>query len=255
MKSGEEFIYGLRPLIEAIESGREIERVFIKKNLQGELFRQLSDLVKKRAIPYQLVPVEKLNRITRKNHQGVIAHISHISYHFIDQVIPGIYERGEDPLVILLDSVTDVGNFGAIARTAECAGVHAIIVPWHGSAPVNADSLKTSAGALSRIPVCRVQNMPYTVKFLKNSGLKILSATDKAEKLYSQVHFTGPLAIIAGSEDKGIDPGLLKISDELVRIPLMGQIASLNVSVAAAIIIYEAVRQRGAGKETDKAFL
>jgi 23S rRNA (guanosine2251-2'-O)-methyltransferase len=248
MKPGDEFIYGLRPLIEAIESGREIERIYIRKNLQGELYQELAVLVKKRAIPYQLVPVEKLNRITRKNHQGVIAHISHISYHAIDQVIPGIYEKGEDPLVILLDSVTDVGNFGAIARTAECAGVHAIIVPWHGSAPVNADSLKTSAGALSRIPVCRVQNIHYTVKFLKNSGLKIFSATDKAEKIYSRVQFTGPLVIIVGSEDKGIDPGLLKISDELVKIPLMGQISSLNVSVAAGIIIYEVVRQRSSNK-------
>ena len=244
MKSGDEFIYGLRPLIEAVESGREIERIYIRKNLQGELYQELAVLIKKRAIPYQLVPVEKLNRITRKNHQGVVAYVSHITYHQIDQVIPNIYEAGEDPLVILLDGVTDVGNFGAIARTAECAGVHAIVVPWHGSAPVNADSLKTSAGALSRIPVCRVQNMHYAVKFLKNSGLKIYSATEEAEKLYSHAQFTGPLAIIVGSEDKGINPGLLKISDELVRIPLMGQISSLNVSVAAGIIIYEAIRQR-----------
>jgi len=248
MKSGEEFIYGLRPLIEEIDSGREIERVYIRKNLQGELYQELTVLIKKRSIPYQLVPIEKLNRITHKNHQGVIAYISQISYHPVDQVIPGIYERGEDPLVVLLDGVTDVGNFGAIARTAECAGVHALIVPWYGSAPINGDSLKTSAGALTQIPVCRVQNMHYTLKFLKNSGLKICSATSEAEKLYSQAHFTGPLAIIVGSEDKGIDTGLLKISDELVRIPLMGKISSLNVSVAAGIIIYEAIRQRSSMK-------
>ena len=248
MKSGEEFIYGLRPLIEAIESGREIERVYIRKNLQGDLYQELADLIRKRGIPYQLVPVEKLNRITRKNHQGIVAHVSHISYYSIDQVIPEIYEKGEDPLVILLDSVTDVANFGAIARTAECAGVHALVVPWHGSAPVNSDSLKTSAGALNMIPVCRVKNIHYTVKFLKNSGLKIVSATGAAEKLYSNAGLTGPLAIIVGSEDKGIDPGLLKISDELVRIPLVGHIASLNVSVAAGIIIYEVLRQRAAMK-------
>jgi 23S rRNA (guanosine2251-2'-O)-methyltransferase len=250
MKPGDEFIYGLRPLIEAVESGREIERVFIRKNLQGELYQQLADLIKKRAIPFQLVPVEKLNRITRKNHQGVVAYVSHITYHQIEQLIPGIYEAGEDPLVVLLDGVTDVGNFGAIARTAECAGVHAIVVPWHGSAPVNADSLKTSAGALSRIPVCRVRNMHYTVRFLKNSGLRIFSATETAEKLYSQVKYTGPLAIIMGSEDKGIDAGLLKISDEQVRIPSKGKISSLNVSAAAAIIIYEALRQRGQDGKT-----
>ena len=244
MKSGDEFLYGLRPLIEAVESGREIERVYIRKNLQGELYQQLTDLIKKRAIPYQLVPVEKLNRITRKNHQGVVAYVSHITYHLIDQLIPGIYESGEDPLVVILDGITDVGNFGAIARTAECAGVHSIIVPWHGSSPVNADSLKTSAGALSRLPVCRVQNIFYTVKYLKDSGLRVCSATEKAEKLYFKANFTGPLAIIVGSEDKGIDSGLLKISDELVRIPMMGQISSLNVSVAAGILIYEAVKQR-----------
>jgi 23S rRNA (guanosine2251-2'-O)-methyltransferase len=245
MKSADEFIYGLRPLIEAVESGREIERVYIRKNLQGELYQQLADLIKKRAIPYQLVPVEKLNRITRKNHQGIVAYVSHISYHAIDQLIPNIYESGEDPLVVVLDGITDVGNFGAIARTAECAGVHSIIVPWYGSAPVNADSLKTSAGALSRIPVCRVQNIFYTVRYLKNSGLRICSATEKAEGLYFKASLTGPLAIIIGSEDKGIDSGLLKVSDDLVRIPLMGQISSLNVSVAAGILIYEAVKQRG----------
>jgi len=244
MKSGDEFLYGLRPLIEAVESGREIERVYIRKNLQGELYQQLTDLIKKRAIPYQLVPVEKLNRITRKNHQGVVAYVSHITYHVIDQLIPGIYESGEDPLMVILDGITDVGNFGAIARTAECAGVHSIIVPWHGSSPVNADSLKTSAGALSRLPVCRVQNIFYTIKYLKDSGLRVCSATGKAEKLYFKANFTGPLAIIVGSEDKGIDSGLLKISDELVRIPMMGQISSLNVSVAAGILIYEAVKQR-----------
>lgn len=244
MKSGEEFIYGLRPLMEAVESGREIEKVFIRKNLQGELYHQVVDLIKKRAIPYQIVPVEKLNRITRKNHQGIVAYISHIAYHSIEQVIPGIYESGKDPLVVVLDGITDVGNFGAIARTAECAGVHSIVVPWYGSAPVNADALKTSAGALSRIPVCRAQNIFYTIKYLKNSGLRICSATEKAETIYFKANLTGPLAIIVGSEDKGIDSGLLKISDELVRIPVMGQISSLNVSVAAGILIYEAVKQR-----------
>ncbi len=245
MKSEEEFIYGLRPLIEAIESGREIERVFIRKNLHGELYQELVDIIRKRSIPFQMVPVDKLNRITRKNHQGVIAHVSHISYYSIDQVIPEVYEKGEDPLVILLDGVTDVANFGAIARTAECGGVHALIVPSHGSAPVNAISLKTSAGALNMVPVCRVQNIYNTVKFLKNSGLRVVSATGSAEKLFSDVLLTGPLAVIVGSEDKGINPGLLKISDELVRIPLMGKIDSLNVSVATGIIIYEIVRQRG----------
>jgi 23S rRNA (guanosine2251-2'-O)-methyltransferase len=245
MRPGDAFLYGLRPLIEAIESGREMERVYIRKNLQGELYQHLFDLLKKRSIPYQMVPVEKLNRITGKNHQGVIAYVSHVSYHSIDQIIPAIYESGQDPFMIILDGITDVGNFGALARTAECAGVHGIIVPWHGSAPVNADSLKTSSGALSRLPVCRVPNLFYAVKYLKNSGLKIFSATEKAEKLFYKTDLTGPVAVIVGSEDKGIDAQLLKISDELIRIPVMGQISSLNVSVAAGIIIYEVLKQRG----------
>lgn len=244
MKPVDEFVYGTRPLIEAIESGREIEKVFLKKNLQSDTYQHILQLVKERSIPFQFVPVEKLNRITRKNHQGVIAYISPVSFQSLDQVIPAIYESGKDPLIVLLDGVTDVRNFGAIARTAECAGVHAIVIPFHGSARVSADSLKTSAGALSRIPVCRVQNLFYTMSYLRNSGLMIFGASEKAEKLYTQMQITGPCAFIFGSEDKGISTGLLKRCDELIKIPVMGQISSLNVSAAFAILIYEAVRQR-----------
>jgi 23S rRNA (guanosine2251-2'-O)-methyltransferase len=247
IKPVDEFIYGPRPLIEAIESGREIEKVFLKKNLQGDNYQYILRLVKERSIPFQFVPIEKLNRITRKNHQGIIAYISPISFQSLDQVIPAIYESGEDPLIILLDGVTDVRNFGAVARTAECAGVHAMVIPHHGSARINADSLKTSAGALNRIPVCRVPNLVYAVSYLRNSGLMIFGSSEKAEKLYTQMQITGPSAFIFGSEDKGISTGLMKRCDELFRIPVMGQISSLNVSAAVAILIYEAVRQRMPG--------
>jgi len=244
IKSVDEFIYGLRPLIEAIESGREIDKVFLRKNLQGDTYKHVLNLVRQRSIPCQFVPVEKLNRITRKNHQGVIAWISPISYQRLDQVIPAVYESGEDPLVVLLDGITDIGNFGAIARTAECAGAHAIVISWHGSARVNADSLKASAGALNRIPVSRVPNLVYAVNFLRNSGLMIVGTTEKADKRYTQVHITGPCAIILGSEEKGISAKLMKRCDEVVSIPVMGQISSLNVNAAFAVLVYEIVRQR-----------
>jgi len=244
MKSVNEIVYGLRPLIEAIESGRDIEMVFLRKNLQGDTFKYILSLIKEKSIPCQFVPVEKLNRITRKNHQGVIAYISPVSYQHIDQVIPVVYESGEEPLIVLLDGVTDVRNFGAIARTAECAGVHAIVIPYHGSARVNADSLKTSAGALNRIPVCRIPNLVYAINYLRNSGLMIIGSTEKADKLHTHIRINGPCAIILGSEEKGISAGLLKRCDELVRIPVMGQISSLNVSAAFAILVYEIIRQR-----------
>ena len=244
MKQGSEFIYGPRPVIEAIDAGQEIDRVYLKRDLQGEKSQHILKLLKERSIPFQFVPVEKLNRITRKNHQGIIATVSPVTFQDLDQVIPAIYESGRDPLIVMLDGVTDVRNFGAIARTAECAGVHAIILPYHGSARINADSLKTSSGALSRIPVCRVQNLIFATGYLRNSGLMIIGASEKAEKLYSQARITGPCAFILGSEDKGISAGLLKRCDELVRIPVMGKISSLNVSAAFAILIYEAVRQK-----------
>lgn len=244
IKSVDEFVYGLRPLIEAIESGRDIDKVFLRKNLQGDTYKHILNLVRQRSIPCQFVPVEKLNRITRKNHQGVVAYISPVSYQHLDQVIPAVYESGEDPLVVLLDGITDIMNFGAIARTAECAGVHAIVVSWHGSARVNADSLKASAGALNRIPVSRVPNLIYAVNFLRNSGLMIVGTTEKADKHYTRIRITGPCAIILGSEEKGISAGLMKRCDEIVGIPVMGQISSLNVNAAFAVLVYEIVRQR-----------
>jgi 23S rRNA (guanosine2251-2'-O)-methyltransferase len=237
-------IYGIRPVIEAIKSGKEIEKVLISKDLRGILYQELFSLIKDNNTSYQFVPVEKINHLSKKNNQGVIALISEISYTNIEQLIPLIYEQGKVPAVLILDRITDVRNIGAIVRTAECAGIDAIIVPEKGSAQINSDAIKTSAGALHSFPVCRSSNLKRTIKFLKDSGLKILSASESSETLYYDADFTVPVAIILGSEQDGISPEILKLSDEIVRIPLFGSIESLNVSVSAGVIIYETVRQR-----------
>ncbi len=237
-------IYGIRPLMEAISSGQEVEKCLFRNGLQGPLFRELFDLVKKHQVPFQFVPEEKLNHLTRKNHQGVLAYISEIEYDRIEQLVPMIFERGEVPFILVLDHVTDVRNFGAIARTAECAGVHAILVPDRGSARIGPDAVKTSAGALHRVAVCRSPGLPQSLQFLADSGLSLVAATEKAELVYHQADYTLPLAVIMGSEDRGIHPRLLELCRTQVRIPILGQIGSLNVSVAAGVICYEVVRQR-----------
>jgi 23S rRNA (guanosine2251-2'-O)-methyltransferase len=247
-----DFIYGIHTVIEAINSGKEIERILARKGLQGELFHKLSDLAQKMQIPLQLVPVEKIDRITRKNHQGIIAFISPITYYNIEEIIPRLFEEGKSPFLLILDQVTDVRNFGAIARSAEVAGVDAIIIPDKGAAQINSDAMKTSAGALHLIRVCRVKSLAMTVKFLKYSGLKIVAATAKGEKFYDETDMTVPLAIIMGSEDLGIEASLLRIADEWIKIPQSGQIEALNVSVAAGVIIFEAVRQRRQNRVTNK---
>lgn len=240
----DEFIFGIRAVIEAINHGKNIEKVLIKKGLSNELSHQLIKLIKENSIAFQYVPVEKINRITRKNHQGVVALISPIEYADIETLLPGIYESGNDPLILVLDQITDVRNFGAIARSAECAGVHAIIIPEKGMAKINADAIKTSAGALHQIPVCKTKNLVKTVQFLAESGIKIVAATEKADKLYTEADLTSPLAIVMGSEDTGISPAILAHTNEQLKIPILGKIESLNVSVSAALMIYEAVRQR-----------
>ncbi len=240
----DEFIFGTRAVIEAIHKNRTIEKILIKKDLKNELYHQLSSLIKEYNIPYQYVPVEKINRITRKNHQGVLAFISPIEYSDIEIILPGIFEKGKDPLLLIIDQITDVRNFGAIARSAECAGVDAIIIPEKGMARIGSDAVKTSAGALHHLPICKVKNLVKTVQFLKDSGIRIVAATEKAEKLYTKSNLKTPVAIVMGSEDAGISNTILSISHEQLRIPVLGKIETLNVSVSAAIMIYEAVRQR-----------
>lgn len=241
----DDFIFGTRAVIEAIKNGRPVERVLIKKGLENNLFRQLFELVKENNIPFQFVPLEKINRVTRKNHQGVLAFVSAVEFTDIEMVLPGLFESGVEPLVLILDQITDVRNFGAIVRTAECGGVHAIVIPEKGMARIGADAVKTSAGALHLIPICRSSNLALAINFLKDSGMKVVASTEKAEKKYTEAKMNVPLALVMGAEDTGISPAILKLADEQVKIPLFGNIESLNVSVAAGLMIYEAARQRG----------
>jgi 23S rRNA (guanosine2251-2'-O)-methyltransferase len=243
MKS-EPYIYGIRPVIEALKAGKEIDKILIQKGLRGEGFHQLFSFIKDFGIPSQFVPSEKLQRITRQNHQGVIAYISEISYQKLEYIIPYVYEQGKVPLVLVLDRITDVRNFGAIARTAECAGVDALVIPAKNSATVSPDAIKTSAGALYKLSVCRSVSLVDSLHYLKNSGLKIVAATEKTETGYTEKGFGKPMALVIGSEEDGISDELLNIADEKVRIPVLGEIASLNVSVATGIILYEIIRQR-----------
>ena len=243
-KEDKNYIYGIRSIIEAIESGEEIDKILIRNNLNGELYKELSDLIKNRDIPVQRVPEEKLNRITRKNHQGTIAFISPVRYYKLEDLVTTLYEEGSIPFFIVLDGITDTGNFGAIARTATCAGVDAIVIPEKGSVSVTPASIKTSAGALFHIPVCRCKSVREAIKLLKENGIKIVGASEKASELFTKTDFTVPVAIVMGAEDTGISQDALKMCDELVSIPMMGDVASLNVSVAAGVMMYEAVMQR-----------
>lgn len=238
-------IFGIRAVIEAIEAGKEIDKVIIKRELQGDLSKELFALLKNQEIPVQRVPMERLDRFTRKNHQGVIAFLSAITYERIEDIIPFLYEKGKDPFVILLDGITDVRNFGAIARTCEVAGVDAIVIPAKGSVTVNADAVKTSAGALLKIPVCKELSLTSAIQFLKNSGVKVVAASERGADSYTEVEYQGPVAIVMGAEDVGVSNESLRIADNLVKIPQFGTIGSLNVSVAAGVLIYEVIRQKG----------
>ena len=241
-----EMIFGLRAVIEAVQAGKDVDRVLVKRELQGELFKELQDVLTLHEIPMQKVPLERIDRITRKNHQGVLAYMSAVTYQKIEDIIPMLYEQGKNPFIVVLDGITDVRNFGAIARTCEVAGVDAIVIPARGSVRVSADAIKTSAGALHTIPVCRELNIRDAVQFLRNSGVKVVAATEKAAENYTTSTYVDPVAILMGAEDEGVSPELLKISDDLVRLPVFGTIQSLNVSVAAGVMLYEVIRQRNA---------
>lgn len=246
MAKQDQFIFGIHAVREALNAGKDIDKVLVRRGAGSDLFKQLMGDFCRRDIPVQQVPVEKLNRITRKNHQGVIAWISQITYSDLTSVLPSIFESGEEPFILLLDGVSDVRNFGAIARSAECAGVHAIVIPASGSAAINPDAIKTSAGALHRIPVCRHRDLVTTVRFLRDSGLRLFAATEKAEDVVYSTDMTGPVGIIMGSEERGVSNALLKDADGWVSIPMKGTISSLNVSVAAGIMLFEVLRQRSA---------
>ncbi len=247
--SNSDYIFGIRAVIEAVKAGKDIDKVLIKKDLSGELVPELLSVIKEYDIVAQKVPVEKINRITRKNHQGVVAFLSPVTYAEIENVVPEIFESGRNPFIVVLDGLTDVRNFGAIARTCECAGVDAIIIPEKNSVSVNADSVKTSAGALLHIPVARVKSVRMAIRYLKNCGITVVGATEKGNSQYTGFDYTLPVALVMGAEDTGISTECLKECDSFAAIPLRGTIGSLNVSVAAGIMIYEVVRQRNAAFE------
>ena len=238
------YILGIRAIIEAIDSGKTIDKLFIQKGLHNNLFAELWKLVRIKRINYKHVPLEKINRLTKKNHQGVFAFISPIDFHNIEDVIPKLYEEGKDPLILVLDRITDVRNFGAISRTAECTGVDAILIPEQNAAAINADAIKTSAGALHNVTVCRTWNMKLSLQFMKNSGIQLIACTEKTQHNMYKPNYNLPSAIIIGSEEDGISTEILKASDVKVRIPMHGEIASLNVSVATGVILYEVIKHR-----------
>lgn len=240
-----DFIFGVRAVIEAIKAGKDIDRLLIKKDLSGEFVPELMSSVKEFGITCQRVPVERINKITRKNHQGVVAFLSPVTYYDIENIIPDLFEKGKTPFIVVLDGITDVRNFGAIARTCECADVDAIIIPEKNSVSVTADSVKTSAGALLHIPVVRVRSLKMAIRYLKNCGVTVVGATEKGNTDYTTYDYNLPVAVVMGAEDKGISAENLKECDYFATIPLKGSIGSLNVSVAAGVLIYEVVRQRG----------
>ncbi len=240
----EDYIYGIRAVIEAIEAGKDIDRIYIKKDLSGELAAELFELIRRHRIVNRRVPLERINKITRKNHQGVVAILSAVTYHSLDNLVPQLYEAGVTPFVVLLNGITDVRNFGAIARTCECAAVDALVIPEHDSVSVTADAVKTSAGALHHLPVCRVHTILQAVKDLRKSGYKVVAVSEKADINYTMTDYTVPVALVMGAEDHGISPEVLRECDTFVSITMFGKIGSLNVSVATAVAVYEVVRQR-----------
>lgn len=239
-----DYIFGIRAVIEAIESGKSIDKVLVRRDLGGDLARELTGVLRQYGILSQRVPADRLNRITMKNHQGVIALVSPVTYHRLDNLLPSLYEEGRNPFIIALDGLTDTRNFGAIGRTADCSGVDGIVIPERNSVSVTPDAVKTSAGGLFYVPVCRERDIATAVRLLRDSGVKVVGATEKGAVNYTDIDYTGPVAVVMGSEDTGISGDVLRLCDELAAIPMLGNIGSLNVSVAAGVLMYEVVRQR-----------
>ena len=244
MTQTDQLLYGIHPVDEAAEAGKTFDKVWIQTGLRNEALGALVSKLRNLNVPTQYVPKAKLDRLTRKNHQGIVAIISPIEFQNLEWLVPATYESGEIPLFVVLDGVTDVRNFGAICRTAECAGAHGVVIAARGSAAINADAIKTSAGSLMRLPICRVSNLEESLAFLKESGLEIVSCHEEGEEVYSEASLSGPLALVMGSEDRGISSKLLATSTRSIRIPLQGKTSSLNVSVATGIGLFEILRQR-----------
>lgn len=244
MEEKQHYLYGMHPVEEAVRQGRKFEKILFKQGLEGEQFRTLLSEVEKQGIPYQFVPGEKMNYLVKGAHQGVIAYMARIDYVEFETMVENALEKSSNPVFLMLDGVSDVRNFGAIARSAECAGIDGIILPAKGGAAINADAIKTSAGALLRIPTSKVTNLRIPVFYLKEAGFQIVAATEKSESLLYDVDFSKPTAIVMGSEGTGISSSILSQCDVKAKIPMMGEIGSLNVSVACAVVMYECVRQR-----------
>jgi 23S rRNA (guanosine2251-2'-O)-methyltransferase len=243
-KPNTEILYGRHPVVEALENARTIEKVMLSNAIRGEFEKRLRFLCKEANVPMQVVPIEKLNSITRKNHQGVLAFVSPIQYYELEDMLPMIYDKGETPLFILVDGVTDVRNLGAIARSAEAAGAHALVLPKKGSAQINEEAMKSSAGALNMLHVCRVNSLMHAVEYLQLNGIKVVAADLKGEKMLYDLDLDCPLAIVMGDEAKGVNRMLLENVNEYFKIPMRGQTDSFNVSVATGIILYEVMRQQ-----------
>ncbi len=239
-----EMIFGIRAVMEAVEAGKALDKVLIRRDMSSAIGRELMLRLEGTGAPVLKVPMEKLNQFTDKNHQGVIAFLSPIEFYPLENLVQTLFDEGKIPLLMLLDGVTDVRNFGAIARTCACAGVHALIIGTRGSAAINGDAVKASAGALHTLPICKVDNIRSALQFLQDSGLRIIAATEHSERDYTDVDMTLPTCIVMGSEEKGIYEENLKLCTDCVRLPMTGVIESLNVSVAAGVFIYEAIRQR-----------
>lgn len=237
-----DFVFGINSVVETLKSEKEIDKILLLKDMKH--VEEIETLARNRGIPVQKVPQERLNRVTMKNHQGAVAFVSSVNFALLSNVVTSVFESGETPLLLILDRITDVRNFGAICRSAECSGVHAVVLPARGAAQINGDAMKTSSGALNFIPVCRETDLMNTVKYLKNSGFQVVSCTEKGNDVVYDVDFTLPTAIIMGSEEDGISDSLIEESDYKAQIPLKGRVESLNVSVAAGVILFEAVRQR-----------
>lgn len=241
----EQLIFGIRAIIEAIHSGKNIDKIFLQKEASGELMQELLKTLKEKKLSFSYVPIEKLNKLSKfNNHQGAVASISPISFLTMEQLVEGTLEKKDNPLFLILDQLSDARNFGAIIRTAECTGVDGIIIQKQGAAPVNGVTVKTSAGAVFNIPICKVDHIKDAVFYLQSTGIKTVAATEKTNKNIYDIDFKNSVAIIMGSEDKGVNPSVLKIVDEKAKLPLFGSISSLNVSVACGAFLYEAVRQR-----------
>ena len=243
-EEADDIIYGVRAVIEAIRAKRPINKIMIQKGMNKELFYELKEELANKKYNLQFVPIHKLNRLTRKNHQGVIAQVSPIEYQALTPIVTQLFDEGIVPLILILDRLTDVRNFGAIARTAECNGVHAIVIPHKDSVSVTSDAVKTSAGALNRIPVCKTPDLSKVVHQLKQLGVQVVASTEKTAQLVDEVDFCVPTAVVMGSEEDGVSTKLLAECDQKAKIPMHGEIASLNVSVAAGVMLYEASRQR-----------